>query len=223
MRLNGTRQLFEYWNELRDQRAAPKRVEIAPAALGRSLTNLFILDAGVMPVRFRLAGTWLGEVYGREWTGEPFVALFDRDDQALVSRLVEAVVEEAVIVVLDVHAAARPDRTAELELVLLPLDDNPARLVGALHTDRKEPWHGAYPLGSGRLTGVRIVDPDRPLFDLTNRPSIAIPETYGRRKPPSRTLRVIEGGASEREPELHSRPMSHLKLIEPGLDPIEPN
>lgn len=216
MRQNGTRQVFDYWNTLRRGRPAPHRSEIAPAALGRSLAHLFILDAESSPVRFRLAGTWLGTAFGREWTGEPFAALFDRDDRALAGRLVDAVAKEAAIAVIDLHAAAEGDRCADMELVLLPLEDGPARVLGVVYASGNPLWFGGYPLGAARMTGVRLLDPDRPLFNLGNRPTIVRHRTTGQRTAARQTLRVIEGAGDRLARPSAKRPFLRLVRSDRG-------
>lgn len=224
MRQKGTRLVFDYWNELRDRRPAPARGEIAPAALGRSLANVFILDAGGQPASFRLAGTWLGSVFGRELTGEPFAALFDRDDRALIARLVAAVAAESAVAVLDLHATAEGGRASDLELVLLPLSDEPGRILGAIHAYRPAFWHGAYPLGPARLTGLRVMDADRPLFGMPGRPVIAMPQARLVERPQARRLlRVIEGNAQRdrRRAQDHDR-RPHLRIVGAGRRSSDP-
>ena len=222
MRQKGTRLLFDYWNALRGDRQAPNRSEIAPAALGRSLAHVFILDAGASPARFRIAGTWIGNVFGQEWTGAPFSAMFDRDDHALVGRLTEAVAAESVVVTAELHAAAEEGREADLELVLLPLADDPVRLIGSVHACRDAFWLGAYPLAPAHLTSVRLMDPGRPLFDLAARP--AIPIAKRRNTQPARSrriLRVIEGGAGD-ESRAHPSPVRPaLRLIGADQPPAD--
>ena len=223
MRQNGTWRVFDYWNTLRGERAAPRRAEIAPAALGRTLAHLFILDADEAQVRFRLAGTWLGTVFGRELTGEPFAALFQRDDRALAGRLVEAVAQEAVVTVLDLHATADGERDADLELVLLPLDEEPARILGAVHARRSPFWFGAYPLGAAGMTSVRFLDPARPLFSLANRPAICVRRPGEPRDGARRALRVIKGSAGDRRPARAGTPRPALRLVEAERGTIDPS
>lgn len=216
MRQNGTRQVFNYWNTLRGERAAPRRSDIAPAALGGTLAHLFILEADGAAVRFRLAGTWLGTVFGRELTGTRFAALFGGDDLALADRLVDTVAREAAVNVLDLHATAEGERSADLEMVLLPLDEEPARILGAVHARGNPFWFGAYPLGAAHMRGVRLLDPARPLFSLANRPTTPFhrPGGPGTGTGTRRALRVIEGSVGDRRPaRAGTRPPPGLRLV----------
>lgn len=216
MRQKGTRLVYDYWDGLRGERRAPNRSEVAPAALARSLAHVFILDAGAFPARFRIAGTWIGSLFGREWTNEPFATMFDRDDRGLVDRLVRTVIDEATVVVADLHAIAEQGRTADLELVLLPLADNPARLIGAIHAHSDAFWFGAYPLGPASLRSVRLLDPGRPLFGLPGRPAVVLPES---RPAARRILRVIDGDAGADRSSRGSTLRPSLRLVRAAPEP----
>ena len=211
MRHNGTRHVYEDWNALRGQKPAPARSDIAPAALGPSLAHIFIIDADDVPVRFRLAGSWLGSAFGHELTGHALTTLLDRDDRSLALRVVDAVRLEKTVVLFDLTARADPERHLDMEMVLLPLAGMPSRLLGAVHPLGTPFWLGAFPLGPARITGVRLIDADRPLFNLANRPTIALGgNRAGRRRPaPPRPFRVIDGDqgvtAAPRE-----RPLLHI-------------
>ena len=66
MKLNGSIELFQYWNRLRGTRPAPRRTEIEPSDIKTLLADTFILeqDSRGLPV-FRLAGTRLCALFGR--------------------------------------------------------------------------------------------------------------------------------------------------------------
>jgi hypothetical protein len=64
------RQLHRYWRRKRDERAMPRRADIDPLELRNLLGSLFLIDVGYEPLgfRYRLAGTRLVELFGRELT-----------------------------------------------------------------------------------------------------------------------------------------------------------
>lgn len=215
MHQNGTQKVYDYWNRLRGARAAPARSDIAPAALGRSLAHIFILDTDDLPGRFRLAGTWLGSAFGHELTGHAFGALFDRDDRMLAQRVIDAVRAENAVAIFDLTARADPERLLDMEMVLLPLAGDPSRVLGAIHPCGRPYWLGAFALGPARVTGVRLIDPDRPLFNLANRPVIPLARrrSIGRPSAPRRMLRVIDGN---RAAAIGQRARPALHLIDGG-------
>ncbi len=57
-----SRQLYAYWDRVRNGRIAPKRFEIEPAKIAPLLPETFITEAtGLRTYRFRLAGTKICE------------------------------------------------------------------------------------------------------------------------------------------------------------------
>ena len=92
MRHSASRALFAHWNEQRGTRALPERGDIEPAAIRAALGDVFILgvDSGEDP-RFRVAGTRVCALFGRELRGEGFVALWDAGHQAAMQHLLATV------------------------------------------------------------------------------------------------------------------------------------
>jgi hypothetical protein len=72
-----TRLIFDHWNRQRGARSAPTRSEIEPAAIRHALGDTFMLAADFIDgIRFRLAGTRVCALFGREIKGERFNALW---------------------------------------------------------------------------------------------------------------------------------------------------
>ena len=163
MKQASSRELFGYWSARRGKRPAPERGEIEPSAIRRALGDVFILEferGGGHP--FRLAGTRICALFGRELKNEPFLDLWDEETRAPLAQLLAVVADEATGVV-----AAATGRTAEswsqdLELVLLPLahrGNTHARMIGALSPLVVPFWLGASHLGVLTLGSVRHLDP----------------------------------------------------------------
>src|ERR1700691_6391576 len=77
MKHAASRELYAYWEERRGQRPAPERADIEPGAIRAALSDTFILelDAGDGH-SFRLAGTRVCALFGRELKGESFIDLW---------------------------------------------------------------------------------------------------------------------------------------------------
>ena len=77
MKHPASRELFAYWEERRGKRSAPERADIEPGAIRQVLSDAFILalDGGAGHP-FRLAGTRVCALFGRELKGEPFIGLW---------------------------------------------------------------------------------------------------------------------------------------------------
>jgi hypothetical protein len=209
MKLEGSIALFQYWNRLRDGRTAPMRTEIEPADIKAQLADTFILEKDARgEAVFRLAGTRLCAIYGRELKGFAFVSLWKDKDQRMIARLAHGAFNAKSVVVADFHGHSRNGRTNRFELVLLPLDgglENP-RCLGAVTAAEKPFWLGADPIVDASIDSVRAVDPDREPVFLKNRPAVAVPSLApsqaalalgpgnGRR---FRHLVVLEGGREE--------------------------
>lgn len=179
MNQDGSVKLFQYWNRLRDGRPAPKRTEIEPADIKGLLGDTFILESDSRgEAVFRLAGTRLCAIYGRELKGFAFSSLWGQKDSRVISRLVQNVFMEKGVLVITFQGISRSERQIGIELLILPLEggEENRRALGVASTDMKPFWLGADPIVAAKLETVRVVDPERePLF-LANRPAIAVPE-----------------------------------------------
>ncbi len=69
--LREQRELYDYWRACAQSRPIPSRFDIDPVAIPHLLPGLSLLDAGpsLDSLRYRLAGTRVGEIYGAEITG----------------------------------------------------------------------------------------------------------------------------------------------------------
>ena len=129
------RLLFDYWNRQRGERSAPARSEIDPGAIRHGLGDTFMLSADFIDgIRFRLAGTRVCALFGREIKGEGFNVLWSEASRAQIADLVIAVVNEASCVVAGVNGRTEKGAETELELLLLPLGHDRRTRVRALGT-----------------------------------------------------------------------------------------
>jgi len=164
MKSPSTRELFNYWNERRGDRPAPERGEIEPGAIRGVLGYSFILSFDRnLDHPFRLAGTRVCAIFGRELRGEPFLTLWDATDRAHVRDVLAIVAEEANGVVAGTLAKVAGGNTTELELLLLPLlqqEPMQVRLLGALSPIKAPFWLGRHPVESMSLGALRHLDPE---------------------------------------------------------------
>lgn len=171
--------LFQYWNRLRDGRPAPRRTEIEPADIKALLGDTFILESDSRgEAVFRLAGTRLCAIYGRELKGFAFSSLWREKDSRMVMRLVRGVFQDKAVLVMTYDGISRSQRSIPMELLLLPLDGGQEnrRALGIVSSETKPYWLGADPVTDAAVETVRIVDPDREPMFLKNRPPVRIPE-----------------------------------------------
>ncbi|MFI0849400.1 PAS domain-containing protein [Mesorhizobium sp. IMUNJ 23232] len=204
--------LFQYWNRLRDGRPAPRRTEIEPADIKALLGDTFILESDSRgEAVFRLAGTRLCAIYGRELKGFAFSSLWREKDSRMAMRLVRSVFLDKAVLVMTYDGITRSQRSVPMELLLLPLDGGQEnrRALGIVSSETKPYWLGADPVTDAAVETVRIVDPDREPMFLKNRPPVRLPaletamdddEFDGPIRSGARRIRhllVLPGGRSE--------------------------
>jgi len=163
MKNTSTRLVFEYWEALRGERAAPERGEIEPGALRHALADTFVLENEPIGPVFRLAGTRLCGLLGHELRGRPFTALWpDVESQAEMRRLTQTVMDETAGAVAGLAGETRAGEPVYLELLLLPLryrGRTHARMLGALSAATAPEWLGLDTLDTMRMISLRMLWP----------------------------------------------------------------
>lgn len=211
MKQKGTIALFRYWDRLRGHRPAPQRTEIEPADIKSLLADTFILEKdGRGEAVFRLAGTRLCATYGRELKGYAFPLLWSRRDQRIVSRHAYSVFHYNAVVVIAFESATLNGKTANFEMVLLPLhgEQGSPRCLGCIVPAEKPYWLGADPVIENRIDTLRVVDADRERAFIGERATIEGPSLM-----PDQfeiAARGVEGGGGRR--------IKHLVVFEGGRE-----
>jgi hypothetical protein len=163
MKHSSSRELFAHWNDRRGARALPERGEIEPAVIRKSLGDTFILGTeSDGDLRFRLAGTRVCALFGRELKDEAFAVLFEAAHQSLMRRLLAIIGEEEIGVVAGARARTPEGFSADLELLLLPLRHRGRpgrRMLGALAPVAVPCWLGASRLEPLSLGSLRHLGP----------------------------------------------------------------
>ena len=165
MKQASSRELFSYWVARRGTRVAPERGEIEPSAIRKALGDVFILEFDrVAGHPFRLGGTRVCALFGRELKNERFIDLWEAGSRAALADLVDGIADEATGVVASASGRTAEGWTQDLELVLLPLaqrGDTHQRMIGALAPLAVPPWLGSATLGALTLGNIRYLDPGR--------------------------------------------------------------
>jgi hypothetical protein len=155
MKHNSTRALFTYWDQQRANRTAPERADIDPAAIRHILADTFILAADfVEENRFRLAGTKVCALFGREMKDRSFLDLWSEDCRKDVADLLSIVNNEMLGVVAGATGVTARGYEVELEFILLPLAHQGharVRAVGVM-----APLTQPYWLGELSVTGLTL-------------------------------------------------------------------
>ena len=155
MKHGSSRELFAHWRDQRGARIAPERADIDPGAIRKALGDAFLLglDAEADPA-FRLAGTRVCALFGRELKGEAFAALWRPQDRPTVCNLLAVVAHEMIGMVAGAAACTREGWRSDLELLLLPLRHRgrgQMRMIGTL-----APLEPPFWIGSARAEGLEL-------------------------------------------------------------------
>jgi hypothetical protein len=159
MKHPSVRELFRYWDDLRRSRPAPERGDIEPVAIRSVLADAFILSFEPHSGHpFRVAGTRVCAMFGREMKGESFLSLFSENGRSDMRNLIGVVARESIGVVASVCECngAQP----ALELLILPLaydGRTDARLLGVLVPCELPPWLGRRALAALDLATHRYL------------------------------------------------------------------
>lgn len=164
MKHQSTRAVYEYWNKKRATRPAPARAEIDPTEIRHALSDTFTLTADFTgQLRFRLAGTRVCALFGREIRGELFAALWNEESRAAIEALLAILTEEATGTVAGATVRTEQGDEAGLELLLLPLahvGHTRIRAIGVLAPLAPPYWLGARPVSELTLGALRHVETD---------------------------------------------------------------
>ena len=161
MKHAASRELYAYWEERRGQRLAPERTDIEPGAIRAALSDTFILELDAAGSHsFRLAGTRVCALFGRELKGESFIDLWAHGSRGAITDLLAVSTDESVGTVAGVTARNATGETLDLELLLLPLGTRRPRLartIGVLAPLNPPVWLGETPIGALTLGSRRHV------------------------------------------------------------------
>ncbi|MET0443153.1 MAG: PAS domain-containing protein [Pseudorhodoplanes sp.] len=136
MKHPSSRAFFAYWDDKRGFARAPDRSEIEPGPVRQLLGDIFVVSCD-KPVEFpfRVAGTRVCALLGRDLKNESFPALFAPDSRRDIEEMITVVSEELLVAVAGVTATTDAGDKAYFELLMLPFASRahtPVSLTGLL-------------------------------------------------------------------------------------------
>lgn len=172
MRQKKTKEMLQYWMGLYEQanssnsafqkRRFPERSDVQPADCRALLGDMFILEVKNKQVFYRLAGTRLCSLYGRELKNESFQEAFEGEDQRSAETLSAQMGSDGVAAIICSVAESSHGELVNLETLLLPLtyQGNPSqRVLGVTVACEMPSWIGAHPIIAQTIRSVRTLTP----------------------------------------------------------------
>lgn len=193
--------IFSEWQRLafavNDTLQAPQRGSLSPRRLGRHLSELFLLemDQSCEPV-FRLAGTQICKIFGRELRATTFFSLWPDQDRPALEEMIDNVNQLLIPALSHHYGISFAGRRLSFEMLLAPLASSTQQkinVLGSLSLLDDVSWAGSDPL---ILADLRKIMPLHP--DLTVRKNRPIPQALRVNERPQTTQNKINFGDSER-------------------------
>ena len=161
MRLQTTIDIFDYWNALRVGEDAPLKSQIEPGAIPHLLSRLFILETEAdRHIRFRLAGTKICDLFGRDLRGERFSALWANGQHEDIERTAKGVMDHAIPTLFNATGYSTAGHHAAFEIIMMPLRSPQGgcdRLLGAIAPAVVASWLEIVPLELLALDRSRLL------------------------------------------------------------------
>ncbi|MEM7300355.1 MAG: PAS domain-containing protein [Pseudomonadota bacterium] len=203
MKHKNNKQLYQYWNEIKDGQRMPDRSALHPSALGPLLGDMFILnnDEEALVPTYRLAGTRLCALYAHDLKHLPFAHHWSGRDRIACEEITRNLGDDGQGMIIGSMARSRKGRMVHLETLLLPLmhQGQPGcRIVGSTTALEQMDWLGADPIVEMEVSSLRMLRPNstnafdanRPL-PVSPSPVLASQAMAGRR---IKHLVVMDGG-----------------------------
>lgn len=222
MRHAATRELFGYWNRLRGNRHAPRRDEVEPSDIRQLLSDTFILEVSgtLKTVSYRLAGTRICAIFGRELKGYGYLGHWSERDSFDIARVLARVYRDFEPVLVVMRGKTDTGRQADFEVLLLPLEpmaDGSARVIGIAVSDRDQFWLGVEPISECEIRSARSIDTNSEKVAGDGWKDHATPPLSPHLTPPDGDYGLIEVAGEHAMPP-HVRKVRHLTVHEGGKD-----
>ncbi|MBB4478261.1 hypothetical protein GGE46_000802 [Rhizobium etli] len=161
MRVQTTIEVFDYWNRIRGAADAPLKSQVEPSAVPHLLQSLFILEAREDgDIVFRLAGTRICDLFGRDLRGERFSSLWAHGQHADIERTAVGVMDHAMPALFNATGYSTVGHQASFEIIMMPLRSSHGacdRVLGAIAPVAAASWLEIVPLELLALDRSRLL------------------------------------------------------------------
>jgi len=151
----------------------PERSDIQPSTCRDLLGDMFILDLESGTATYRLAGTRLCSLLGRELKQEEYSAAFQDIDARAAANWAGSIGNDDFLVLICTDGITRDSDVLPMETLLMPVSQQGVanrRVLGITAPLTQPNWIGSRPIVEQRIRSVRIVRPWEESVFATNRP-----------------------------------------------------
>lgn len=172
MRHDKTKEMLDYWMSLfqiagngpvpKRPFIWPDRSDVSPHDCPHLLADMFVLERIGSRNHYRLAGTHLCNIYGRELKNEPFSWPYDGVDERTVDNWTNNIGGDGHLVLMSSTGIDLNGTAVAMETLLMPLFLNGAqgkRTLGITTTIGEPRWDRSSPVTTARLESVRMLRP----------------------------------------------------------------
>ncbi|MCP5081905.1 MAG: PAS domain-containing protein [Alphaproteobacteria bacterium] len=169
-----TRSLYQAWDAIRRGRSAPSRDELDLRAIKDLLANVAVVERHPLQptFSFRLAGTALRKIFGKELTGTSFLALWSPVEQTTIAELASIVISKHQPATVRFKGFAEDGRVEGIELIMLPMvhtDRRQTQIIAAIAPLTGPYWLGMHAIVRNEMISHRLIRTD-PYSGVDSRP-----------------------------------------------------
>lgn len=235
MRHIKTKRMMDYWltllanaNDIHIEgptKIWPDRSDIQPAACPDILGDMFILDIKSSHSQYRLAGTRLCAMHGRELKNEGFADSFAEQDQKTAENWVFGLGTDDYAVLICADATNARGKILPLETLLMPLNHHGSRghrVLGITVPLEEAFWLGSVGVTKQTIRSVRMLRPwENAAWENTNLRTDYSSAAIERRTvlgAPSISPRAVPSFETESflDPALEPTSVPYLRVLEGG-------
>ncbi len=156
------RNMFAIWDAIRQGRSAPCRNELDLRTIKKLLPHVALIERHPLKFEFsfRLAGTGLRKIFGKELTGEDFLELWPRVERNAIAQLASDVIIRHKPSSLRFKGFTSDGRVETIELLMLPLlpsRRNATHILATLAPVAEPYWLGDHPIVRTEMISMREI------------------------------------------------------------------
>lgn len=189
----GCRTLFRYWESLRAERPCPRKDEIDLKQISQIVPYLVLIEhvSSFNPWQFRLAGTKVCEIFGREMTQHDALTGWDLFESNIVAKCLDISKNRMQPSLVRMRFIAENGDVIAAEMICLPVQNGrnaPVHLLGGMFPFLDEMPKRPFVFQKRELVSARMVWTEHSLNGLGDH----MIDVVGRKVPVQ--LHVIQGG-----------------------------